>query len=228
MRRALALLDRPSVGLALAVLIALAWTAALWVTRPAALFNEDFVVFEQGHNLFLVDQILAGKRLYRDVFSQYGPLPIYLHTAWAACVGNTARGYVALMGCLTLVNVALLYQVLRRSVPGAMALGWLAAAVLPFLVLPGSFTAGQLYALYPVCERLLLLFVALAWVDPRMRSPRRAVVLGVLLGAMQWVKFGGAFMAGGALLIADLLVLGGALLDPAMRRRWLEWRSSRS
>lgn len=79
---------------------------------------------------------------------------------------------------------------------------------------------GLLASVYVELERICLLAIAVAWKPPAGRTFRVALCLGLWLGTMQWIKFGGAFVAGASLIAVDLLVLG---LTRAPKQEWPRW-----
>ena len=77
-------------GLAVA---SLALSGAVIIRRPDLVMGADFLFHDPGHNLFIADKMLSGASLYRDVFSQYGPVSAYVYTLVASLVGNTPTVY---------------------------------------------------------------------------------------------------------------------------------------
>ncbi|MBS0657130.1 MAG: hypothetical protein JSR82_02640 [Verrucomicrobia bacterium] len=189
---------------ALVCLLALGWTQislALSGRHPAV----EFAYGEPGQNLYLVDRLHAGAVLYRDVFTQYGPLPT-LALAWTArWCGNTAAHYLVWMQLLSVAGCVLAFWLLSRTFPPRAAAAWTIGVVFPFFLMPGSL-ADSGSSLYPGWERLGLLAIALAWRPANERSLGRCAGLGLLLGGLQLIKFGTAAVAGMALLIAEIVL----------------------
>ena len=215
-------------GMLLAAALAWAWSSIPFWRAPETLFTGDFLDFEHGQNLFLVDALRQdGRWPVRDVFTQYGPLPTLTHAAVARVFGNTAATYLHLAQALTVLEAALLFVLLRRSVAEAGAstgklLLWLGVVIFPAFLQPGAARGVYLWAPYPGFERSALLALALLWQPPGERFNRRALSLGLTLGTMQLIKFGGAVPAAAALLAADAF----CQFRPAGRgevagRRWL-------
>jgi hypothetical protein len=208
-------------GCAIFLLVAIAWSSAPFLA-PHTLSGESFLFSDQSYALFTADQLVSGKLLFRDVFYPYGPASAYLHAAWTTLFGNTALSFWHLAQVLTCINVLQLWCLLRRGCSIRHTLVFGIVVLFPFLLIPGGMVGGLNASVYVPLERTLLLALALAWRSPEDRTFRSAALLGALLGAMQWVKFGGAFVAGAALLIADLVLLGSALKDRALRDRWFK------
>ncbi len=177
-----------ALGLAAAFLVLTRWP-------PAPTF--DFVVWEPGQNLFLADRILAGQMLYRDVFSQYGPLPIYAHALAAAVFGNSPATFQGFVMAGDLAAFALAGRLLLRWLRPVAALAWLA------LGLGGKLLRGNYPNVYPPFEAIFFLSALLCWRPPGRRGAMRSLAMGIFVGLMQTAKFGSAFFAGFALLLAD-------------------------
>lgn len=214
-------------GMLLAAGLALVWSSVPFWRAPETLFSGDFLDFEHGQNLFLVDALRQdGRWPVRDVFTQYGPLPVLVHAAVAAGFGNSASTYLHLAQALSVLDAVLLFLLLRRAAAGNVSTGtvllWLGVVVFPAFLQPGAARGLYLWAAYPGFERTALLTLVLLWQPPGERSHRRAVGLGLVLGAMQLIKFGGAVPAGAALLAADAFgVFRPAARGEVAGRRWL-------
>jgi hypothetical protein len=206
-------------GLLLFLLIAIGWSSAPFF-RPGLLSGETFLFHDNSYALFTADQLLEGKLLFRDVFYQYGVLTAYLHAGWAALFGNTILSYWRLAQLLTCVGVIQMWAFLRRSHPTWQALAFGIIVLFPYFLVPGGSAGGLNASVYIGLERICLLSIALAWRPPASRTFASAMLMGVLLGAMQWIKFGGAFVAGTSLLALDVLALSFASGET---KRWLRW-----
>jgi hypothetical protein len=193
-------------------------TAAL-LRRPDLSVTSGYLFGDQSLNLLVADELLAGRVLYRDIHSQYGPLPAYLHTGFAAVFGNTPVVFLSFHQVLSLVGLVLLTCLVRRATGAATTCFVVIVGLLPIFLTPGALLGAYTSSAYIPVERLCLIGLALAWVPPARRGPWSAAALGVILGAWQGVKFGGAFYAGLALLLTDSLAL--ALARPPSLRPWL-------
>lgn len=200
------------------VLAGLVMSITAMARHPERL-NSAYLFRDEGMNLLVADELLAGKLLYRDLFYQYGPLPAYMYTGFAALFGNSPTSYLAFhqIGCLT--ALALLAYLMSRLVSTWTTAFVLIAGVFPMFLTPGGVLGTYTWSAYIPLERLCLVALTLTWVPPRTRSSQRALALGAILGIWQGVKFGGAFFAGLALVLVDVLSL---VLDrPAAWRSWL-------
>ena len=202
---ALAARTRHAVAAAALALLS-AWIFARFWSHPEELLNWRFLTHDLASQLHLSDQLLAGKRLYADVFSQYGPVPASVHLAAAYLFGSTALTFMVLEGCLAIVCLIQIYILLRRTAPAWWSIVFTAIALLPWVPSTGGGPGAYLQP-YGGMERVVLLAIALAWRPLTGRTVARNVVLGLLLGLLPWIKFGSAFVAGAALLGADVLVL---------------------
>jgi len=98
-----------------------------------------------------------------------------------------------------LVNCVLLFKVFQKaglSVP-TMLVAYL--ALLPYL-------AATDLAFHYLFEKILVLMVLLLWKPPDQRTFQRSVALGMVIGLMQWVRFGGAVGLLAAVFILDLIL----------------------
>ena len=211
---------REQAGGFLLPLVALSWGGVSVWMRPDLWFGAGYFDSDPGLNLLWAREISQGKWLYRDVFCPYGPLPVYLYAGVAALFGNTAQSYLGLIYFSTVAQVVLVYLVLRCVLAGWRLFTFALFAVFPVFLQPGPFTHGYCEFAYPCVERTLLLCLLLCWEAVPRRSSRRALLLGLFLGAMQWTKFGTAFAAGAAVGLVDLAFLGRAGLPRELVRRW--------
>lgn len=201
----------------------------LWgliVTLPEAIYSPDWLLGENGNQLFRADQLQAGKALYRDIDCQYGPLPIWFWYGFTVVAGNTIPANVLFQNLLTLLLVALLFwwttrYATRRSTISAiaLALGVLTFVRTPYLHLIASPSANFEYL---TLERLCLLGLMLLWRPPEGRSVKFAAGLALLFLTWQNVKVGGAFIGLAAYGMMDVLWL---LIQrrAGLVRPWLRW-----
>lgn len=206
-------------GLSLFLLVAIVWSFVPFLA-PLTLSSETFLFHDNSYALFTADQLLEGKLLFRDVFYQYGPLAAYLHVGWARLFGNTILAFWHLAQLLTCIGVIQVWALLRRSCSIWQAVGFGAIVLFPYFLVPGGSAGGLNASVYVELERICLLSLALIWKPPADRTFRSALFIGLLLGAMQWIKFGGAFVAGASLVALDLLVLSRM---GAAKQCWLRW-----
>lgn len=200
--------------------LAFAWISAFVWWIPGRYPGLGFVYAEPGQNLFLVDRLLAGEVLYRDVFSQYGALPLYALAFSAAWFGNTAAHYLGFTQALSIAGSLLVFELLSRTLGSKLrAAGWTCVVVFPMFLMPGSLVDSG-GSIYPSWERLLFLSIALVWRPPRERRALRGLALGMLIGSFQWMKFGTAAIVLAALVATDLL-----FLTREYRFRWAERRA---
>jgi hypothetical protein len=197
----------------LLLLVCLAFGAWKLETRER-ISHYTSLVGEGGNPLYRAEQLARGKLLYRDVACQYGPLPVYLFAGWTVLLGDTPRslGYWSLAwGTAAMLLMLLL---VGRVLPPWWALIVVLVTAFGNLINdPGGIE-------YVGPERVLILCFLLAWRVPTERTPARGALLGAMLGTWQLVKFGGAFVAGGALVAVDVLWL---LCARSNRSGWGCW-----
>lgn len=192
-----------------------ALAAGYLIARRDLLVGAGYLFRDDGLVLSVADVLLRGGRLYQDAFWQYGPLPIGWHCLAASVWGNTPLVYLGALVPVVVADIFLAYWLLRRYLPPSTALVFMALAPGPWLF--RLVAGGRIYVPFEVALTLLL---GLAWLPPGQRNATRSLCLGLILGLMQGVKFGAAVVAGGALMLTDLLCL---YLERAPRRRVLDW-----
>jgi hypothetical protein len=198
----------------------LAVSMAAIANRPGVILGPQFLFDDEGQNLLIVHTILSGGSLYRDVFSQYGPIPAYVHALVARGFGNTPLVYLSLLGVVSSANIGLAYALVRRAANLPVAVFVTGIGVLPIVLIPGALAGGYTSTTYMPLERLLLLLVALSWAAPTTRSFRRSVFIGCLLGAWQGLRFGAVVAAGVSILLIDFLYLWSVALTREHLRAW--------
>ena len=189
--------------------------------HPEQVFTDAFLFHDAGVNLLLAAELTAGKVLYRDLSYPYGPIPIYLYTATTQLFGNSASTYVEFQRSLSLLHLTFVFLVLRSRFPRWPAAAVTLFGVAPFAIVPGAVLGGYMSSAYMPIERCFLTLLPLLWQPPGVRSNGRAAAMGAYIGGYQFIKFGGGFFAGAAVVLLDLLVLaiGGFRRDQF--DRWL-------
>jgi len=84
--------------------------------RPDVVFNNRFLIGDQGAALWVLDRMTHGAQLYRDVAYQYGPLTAYALAGAASLFGSAARTTVLWYQLLSVATVVSVYGVLRQYV----------------------------------------------------------------------------------------------------------------
>ncbi len=199
------------------VLVALALGGATALRRPDRVFHGGFLYADHGTNLLVADRLNDGAILYRDVAYQYGPIPAYAYALVARVFGNTVWVNALWFLVLSAVCIALAYYWLLRHTSVVVAGIVAGAALIPMVLTPGGGIGTYADSAYIPVERLCFLCLLLAWIPPRDRTVRRAVALGLVLGAWQGIKFGGAVFGFAAILLVDALDL---VVSSAPGRAW--------
>lgn len=199
------------------VLAALAIGCATIVLRPDRVFHGGFLYADHGANLLLADRLDEGAILYRDVAYQYGPIPAYGYALVARVFGNTVWVNALWFLSLSVAAIALAYVWLLRHATVVTAAVVAGLAMIPMTLTPGGGLGTFADSVYIPLERLCFLGLLLAWGPPARRTARRAVALGLVLGAWQGIKFGGAAFGFAAVLVVDMLDL---YVSSAPRREW--------
>jgi hypothetical protein len=142
-----------------------------------------------------------------------------LYALVAALFGNTPAVYLSMLAGIGALNICLAYMLIRRAGDRwtAVAISVVMLAVLPIPgAIAGAFTSSPILVL----ERTLLLVVALTWRPPAARGFAPSLAVGLALGIWQGVKFGGAVVAGGAVLLLDALYLMSTGFSLARMKAW--------
>lgn len=189
---------------ALAIVVAVG-ALALWQSWGKLLHP----LIDAGRDLYVPEQILTGKKLYRDVLYFYPPLAPYLIAAITAITGSSLGVYVGIGVAVSIVACGALYLI-ARSVSGRIA-AFSVAILFVSVSLAGATTYGSNFV-FPYAHAAIfgmtffLLFEA-AIVRMFVAAPTR-VVAGIAIGTgllSAWCKIEFA-----AFVIATL-VMAGAL-----------------
>ena len=127
--------------------------------------------------------------------------------AWT--IGISAYTYVLLQSLLSAVLLVLLAHTLGRDVPMRVVAAVLLLGVLPLSMVPGAIAGGAASNTYLGLERLVLAVLALLWTPPEERTVASSATAGLVFGAWQLVKFGGAVFGIVAWLVVDVAALIG-------------------
>lgn len=184
------------------VLIAAALGLAQLIWRTHVRDASLFFLGEEGNPLLQTHRLLQGAALHRDVAYQYG-WSAYSYAFYARFFGNTINAMLAWHFVWSLINITLACLIVRKFIAGTNLLFAGLLVIAPALLVPGGMGAYLTNVSIPLERALILLFV-LAWRPPAQRTWRGVFTLGVLLGVMQLVKFGGAAFLGAALLLVDV------------------------
>lgn len=197
-------------------------------SSPVSFAGHDWILGEAGNQLYRADLPARDLHLYRDVVTQYGPLPIFLSQTVAHFIGNTVAVHLLIQSSLTLVVVGAVFWLattgtIRRdaSVLVTIAVAVVACADTPLW--PVLLAVPTAYAGVSV-ERLCLLALMALWRPPDRRHSRHAVYAAIVVLVWQCVKPGGAVFGVAAFALVDGLWLArGGGGDGKVLARW--WRS---
>jgi hypothetical protein len=187
--------------------IAMIVSAAAIVLRPDLLLTSAFLTHDQGNQLLVGASLQQGKLLYRDINYPYGPIPAYALAAVANLAGMSARSYLWSIAMVSAIALAVTAHALRQHVGRGLAFGIVLVALMPLMLTPGGVVGAYTDNSYVGLERVILASLVLLWQPACERSPRRASVIGLVFGAWQFVKFGGAAFGLAALAVVDAFSL---------------------
>lgn len=200
---------------ALLVATLLVWYAFHAVVVPGQTYDGPrFVLYDQGSFLCAIDNWSRGQTLYAESAWQYGPLALGWFALFASVFGNTA--HTLILACAVAIGVAwCLWVQLSATILGrwrAYLFG--AVLLLPTMTLPCllGFNCGPHVAVEVMLAAMVTWTIA-SWV----RTARFgwAVVFGLLLGALQLVRFGPHAVAG--VVGVTVMAIGARGMD---RRAW--------
>lgn len=179
---------------------------------PGAVYNPDWILGENGNQLFRAEQLHTGKQLYKDIDCQYGPLPIWGWYGFSLIAGNTITGNVIFQSLLNLILIGCLFWWATKCTDNrrditliTLLIGLLAFARTPYLHLLASPNANFEYFTF---ERLCLLGFIFSWRPSTERTGRLGNVIALLFLLWQCSKVGGAIIGVAAYLATDLIWLG--------------------
>ncbi len=199
-------------GLASFALVWIFWQIG-W--QPAHVFNATrFILYDQGSYLYAVERLNQGEVLYRDLNWQYGPLAAGWYWLWAQAGGNSPLVQVLASAGLMAAAWGLLADLTLEAVGKRTGMLWALAGLLPVMSPSGI---NAMNGPHGALEMFLL--AAMAWVLAKCPARnRRACLLGLLVGLLQWVRFGPHAIA-----LLALVVLEGGLLrrEGLAGRDWL-------
>jgi hypothetical protein len=190
------------------LLAALVWSSVTYFVDPGRLFPYTFFAEDAAYALHVTGEVLQGRVPFRDFTYQYGILTLYVQAAWAWLFGNSPLTYVLLIQALCLINVVQLWVLLRRwSPPMWVAVGSI-LFLFPIFIQPNSALASHISgAVYPGLERFFIFQTLIFWVPLGERTARRSFLLGLCMGSLILVKFGGGFILLAAFGFVDFLHL---------------------
>jgi hypothetical protein len=175
--------------------------ASVPLLTPADRWRDDGWFRDGGLTLNTADQLLHGKKLYSDAFYQYGPASIELYVIWCKVFGNTISSYRFMFVLFMLVNCCLLFKVLQQA---GLSFSTMLVASLALVGLP-YFLIIELAFEYQF-GGILILIVLLLWRPLEQRTLQQNLALGMIIGLMQWVRFGPAVAMLAAIFIMDLIL----------------------
>ena len=172
-----------------------------------ASYSSSFLIGEESQNFIVADRLLSGGLLYRDTASPYGYIPAYSYALLARVFRNRIATYYSYFKFLDSIIVLLLYGLSRRVLSPLAAFLWTLFAFIPQVIAPGSPSGGLVISPSFPLEKILLLSAALLWKGPLHQGWTNSVLIGICLGLLQGVKFGGGVVAGLAIALIEFLFL---------------------
>ncbi len=200
--REIGLLHRPFFLPILLVTTIMGWLTFHIVYLPGQTFDVTrFVLYDQGSFLYAIGRMEAGEKLYSEFAWQYGPLVLGWYRLFAAVGSNTPLTLVIASGVASGAAWILLVHFAAKRVGVVWA--WLGGVflLLPALTVPCLLSIN--HGPHGAVEALLLTVVA--WLVGETQNAVRALVLGLLLGCLQLLRFGPHAIAGIVVLLLWLM-----------------------
>jgi hypothetical protein len=197
------------------ILIA-AFRSWIW---PQTVFHAGWLRADQGWNLTQIDQLLAGAQLYSDVATPYGPFPYWWHLLLARIFGNTVQVFVWGQNIILACASAISWLALRKKLNQRDAFWSMLVGILPF-----NFRAVAV-CIFDPWAILQLACLIWMWKPPSLAGKKRdALLLGVLIGLGQFIKFGHFAVFGASIVLIDLIaVYSGRATVGVIRFIILRW-----
>lgn len=215
--------DAPARRLSTPAAVAVLGALALIIGAYPLLFRPDlvrvpgFLFSDEGHALLTASVLNRGGHIYRDLYTPYGPLPAWMWAAIARMAGNTPIVFGIMHVVFNTATLLLVFGTLRRALTPAWALAFAIVCVLPSVIVRGQIFGGYWVNTYVTIERVVIAGLVFAWRPPGSRSLARSVTLGLLLGTLQWIKFGTLAFIGAGFVAAEALSLW---TDGRSREAW--------
>jgi hypothetical protein len=198
----------------------LAATAGAWVgwcilgLPGHALDASRFIINDPGSFLYAVDRLSAGEHLYSGFSWQYGPLGVAWYRLFAAVMGNSPLALMIASGVATAAAWGILASLWTRFLGFGLGWGLASAVLLPAMTPPCLFSIGD----GPNAPIEATLFAAIAWVLCRGPGTRwQPWCAGLLVGLLQWTRFGPQAGAGLAILLVWCMAEGPSVFPSAWR-----------
>ncbi len=173
--------------------------------RPDQTQGARFLFSDEGHNLLVSSVVAAGGRIYSDVFTPYGPFTVWSALIAARIGGNTPVTYEVLNLLLNTLALAMVFALIRKYTSPLWAMLLTLIPAVPAMLAPGSLLGGGVESPYMALERVVFAALLLMWDAPDRRSWRRSLLIGVVAGSCQWIRFGNVILAVIGVFAADLL-----------------------
>ena len=173
----------------------------LLLTSPEQWRNDGWFR-DGGLTLDTADQLLHGKKLFSEAYYQYGPAAIEIYVLWCRAFGNSVASCQALIFVVALLNCYLIFKALVSTGLSKATILVTYLAIIPYFA-PLDPYVNSFYNLF---EKTLILTTVLVWRPLDQRSARRSLLLGVVIGLMQWVRFGSAAGVLAAVFLLDLIL----------------------
>ena len=160
---------------------------------------ENLALFDGGWILPVTEQLLNGKKIYTEVNYAYGIIPVGIYFVFAHIFGNTPVCLFWVTGIVQILNMLLIFFVLKRYSNNVFSY-----TILLLIIVPLCFDKGISYTSPTPYEIMYLTSLTLVWKPFESRSKQRSIIIGLYLILPYFIKFGSHLIAGLTIFTLDL------------------------
>ena len=160
---------------------------------------ENLALFDGGWILPVTEQLLNGKKIYTEVNYAYGIIPVGIYFVFAHIFGNTPVCLFWVTGIVQILNMLLIFFVLKRYSNNVFSY-----TILLLIIVPLCFDKGISYTSPTPYEIMYLTSLTLVWKPFESRSKQRSIIIGLYLILPYFIKFGSHLIAGLTIITLDL------------------------
>jgi len=165
---------------------------------PQSWYHGGWLNHDHGWYISQLDQLMAGGKIYQDVATPYGVLCYAWHQFFSVLFGNTVQVFIIGQVVIVATANAISWYALRRLLPFRVALISITILVTVHLKAVG----GLIYEPFTVLQLALIVTI---WRPLDNRNVVTSIILGVILGFGQWIKFGHFVILGAGIFFVDVI-----------------------
>jgi hypothetical protein len=165
---------------------------------PQFWFHAGWLNHDHGWYISQLDQLMAGGKIYQDVATPYGVICYAWHQFFSVLFGNTVQVFVIGQVVVVAMANAISWCALRRLLPWRLAL-------IPITILVALHLKAVGGLIYEPFTVLQLALIVTFWRPLDNRKVVTSIILGVILGFGQWIKFGHFAILGAGIFFVDVI-----------------------